>query len=109
MGNPRRDAFEYGALMVLSSSMAAAFGFLIAYSSQKNPDGTRRKLPRVNLEDEVDLRQALMELKQSFSEISWDNSTLSRLTKPSPSGAAEKGSTATSNASPASTGNQATK
>ncbi|KAL7515398.1 hypothetical protein ACHAXN_013407 [Cyclotella atomus] len=106
MGNPRRDAFEYGVLIVLSSSMAAVFGFMLAYSSQRNPDGTRRKIPKVNLEDEVDLRQALIELKQSFSQMKRENSTF---TKPSPSGTAEKGSATTSNAPPASIGNQATK
>lgn len=108
MGNPRRDAFEYGALMVLSASMAVAYGFLLAYSSQKNPDGTRRKLPKVNLEDEVDLRQAFADLKQSVTDMSWDNSTLSRFTKSTPN-ASEKGSTgeSTSNApTSSSVGNQ---
>ncbi|KAL7515880.1 hypothetical protein ACHAWX_000954 [Stephanocyclus meneghinianus] len=83
MGNPRRDAFEYGALVLLAGSMAAAYGFLIAYASQRNPDGTRRQLPKVNLEEQVDLRRAWDDMKSSVSGISWDNSTLSRLTKPS--------------------------
>eukprot|EP00584_Thalassiosira_punctigera_P024812 CAMPEP_0172556356 /NCGR_PEP_ID=MMETSP1067-20121228/65688_1 /TAXON_ID=265564 ORGANISM="Thalassiosira punctigera, Strain Tpunct2005C2" /NCGR_SAMPLE_ID=MMETSP1067 /ASSEMBLY_ACC=CAM_ASM_000444 /LENGTH=79 /DNA_ID=CAMNT_0013345149 /DNA_START=31 /DNA_END=270 /DNA_ORIENTATION=+ len=43
--------------------MAAAYAFLIAISSQKNPDGTRRKLPKVNLDDSVDLNRAWEELK----------------------------------------------
>lgn len=83
MGNPRRDAFEYGALVLLAGSTAAAYGFLLAYASQRNPDGTRRKLPKVNLEDQMDLKKAWKEMKSSVSGISWDNSTLSRRTKPS--------------------------
>ncbi|KAL3791700.1 hypothetical protein HJC23_003957 [Cyclotella cryptica] len=86
MGNPRRDAFEYGALVLLAGSMAAAYGFLLAYASQRNPDGTRRKLPKVNLEEQVDLRKAWDDMKSSASRMSWDNSTLSRLTKPSDRG-----------------------
>ena len=88
--------------------MAAAYGFLLAYASQKNPDGTRRKLPKVNLTDEVDLRQAFADLKQSVADMSWDNSTLSRFTKPAPP---EKGSTSASNsdASTSNVGNQTTK
>jgi hypothetical protein len=86
MGNPRRDFFEYSALIILSGSTAAAFGFLLAYASQRNPDGTRRKLPKVNLTDEVDLRVAWDELKKGISEMSWENSTLSRFAKPSGDG-----------------------
>ena len=63
MGNPRRDAFEYGVLCALGSAMAVAYGILIAYSQQRLPDGTRRKLPRVNLEESVDLGEALRELQ----------------------------------------------
>jgi hypothetical protein len=108
MGNPRRDAFEYGALMVLASSMAAAYGFLIAYSSQRNPDGTRRKLPKVNLQDEVDLRLAFEEMKDSIRGMSWDNSTFSRFTKPSPTAPAN-GSTSSSAAPTSNAENQAAK
>jgi len=112
MGNPRRDAFEYGALTFLAGSMAAAYGFLLAYASQKNPDGTRRKLPKVNLEDEVDVRKAFEDLKQSILDMSWDNSTLSRFTKPSP-GESVKGNAANASNSvevtAPSAGKQATK
>ncbi|KAL3817277.1 hypothetical protein ACHAXA_003198 [Cyclostephanos tholiformis] len=63
MGNPRRDAFEYGVLIGLTSSMAVAYGLLIAYTQQRDPDGQRRKLPRVDLDASVDLREAWDELK----------------------------------------------
>jgi len=68
MGNPRRDAFEYGVLLTLGTSMAAAYAFLIAYSSQKQPDGTRRRLPKVNLDDAFEPVRAWEELKVSI----WD-------------------------------------
>ena len=100
MGNPRRDAFEYGALMVLSTSMAAAYGFLLAYSSQKNPDGTRRRLPKVNLEDEINLSHAFEDLKKSISSMSWNNSTLSRLSKSSSRSESSKGTAASTSDAP---------
>lgn len=109
MGNPRRDAFEYGALTFLAGSMVAAYGFLLAYASQKNPDGTRRKLPKVNLEDEIDVRQAFEDLKKSISEMSWDNSTLSRFTKPSPESVKGNAAVASNSEVTARAGNQATK
>ena len=58
MGNPRRDALEYGVLITLGSSMAVAYGLLIAYTQQREPDGQRRRLPRVDLDASVDLREA---------------------------------------------------
>jgi hypothetical protein len=109
MGNPKRDAFEYGALIMLSGSMAAAYGFLLAYASQKNPDGTRRKLPKVNLEDEVNLRQLLNEMKNTISGISWDNSTLSRFTKPTNDTNDSANSNASTSSKATNAGNTATK
>jgi len=63
MGNPRRDALEYGVLIALGSSMAVAYGLLIAYTQQREPDGQRRRLPRVDLDASVDLREAWNELR----------------------------------------------
>jgi hypothetical protein len=63
MGNPRRDALEYGVLIALTSSMALAYGLLIAYTQQREPDGQRRRLPRVDLDASVDLREAWNELR----------------------------------------------
>jgi hypothetical protein len=63
MGNPRRDALEYGVLIALTSSMAVAYGLLIAYTQQREPDGQRRRLPRVDLDASVDLREAWDELR----------------------------------------------
>ena len=63
MGNPRRDAIEYGVLVTLTASMAAAYAVLIAYSNQRTPDGQRRKLPRVELDKPVDLGEMWAEIK----------------------------------------------
>jgi hypothetical protein len=63
MGNPRRDAIEYGVLITLTASMATAYAILIAYSNQRTPDGQRRKLPRVELDKPVDLGEMWMEMK----------------------------------------------
>ena len=71
MGNPRRDAFEYGVLITLGTSMAAAYAFLIAYSSQRSPDGQRRKLPRVDLNEEVDIGKAWEDMKSVVSDMRW--------------------------------------
>lgn len=71
MGNPRRDAFEYGVLIALTSSMAVAYGLLIAYTQQRTPDGQRRKLPRVDLDASVDLGEAWDELRNFGSGVLW--------------------------------------
>ena len=63
-GSPRRAAFEYGVLVTLGSTLAAAYGFLIVYANQKNADGQRRGLPKVHLDEEVDLGAAVEDLKQ---------------------------------------------
>ena len=63
MGNPRRDAIEYGVLITLTASMATAYAILIAYSNQRTPDGQRRKLPRVELDKPVDLGEMWTEIK----------------------------------------------
>ncbi len=63
MGNPRRDAIEYGVLITLTASMATAYAILIAYSNQRTPDGQRRKLPRVELDKPVDLGEMWTEMK----------------------------------------------
>ena len=66
MGNPRRDALEYGVLMTITTSMAAAYAFLLAYSSQTGADGKRQKLPKVNLDESVDLAKAWEDVKESM-------------------------------------------
>ena len=71
MGNPRRDAFEYGVLITLTSGMAAAYAFLIAYSNLKEADGSRKKLPRVDLDAKVDLAEAWEEMKSVSKDIMW--------------------------------------
>lgn len=71
MGNPRRDAFEYGVLITLGTSMAAAYAFLLSYSNQRNPDGSRRRLPRVDLDEEVDLGKAWEDMKKVVGEMRW--------------------------------------
>lgn len=63
-GSPRRAAFEYGVLITLGSTLAAAYGFLIVYANQRNADGQRRGLPKVHLDEEVDLGVAVEDLKQ---------------------------------------------
>lgn len=63
MGNPRRDAIEYGVLVTLTASMAAGYAILIAYANQRTPDGQRRKLPRVELDKPVDLGEMWAEMK----------------------------------------------
>ncbi|KAL3783279.1 hypothetical protein ACHAW5_010271 [Stephanodiscus triporus] len=71
MGNPRRDAFEYGVLIALTSSMAVAYGLLIAYTQQRTPDGQRRRLPRVDLDASVDLGEAWDELRKFGGGVLW--------------------------------------
>jgi len=51
--------------------MAAAYAFLIAYSSQKAPDGQRRKLLKVDLDDNVDLGKAWQEMKGTMGGMIW--------------------------------------
>jgi hypothetical protein len=84
MGNPRRDALEYGVLITITASMATAYAFLLAYSSQSTPDGQRRKLPKVNLDEAVDMGKAWEEMKQTMSGLNkWRSSGFS--SSPSPS------------------------
>lgn len=71
MGNPRRDAFEYGVLVTLGSAMAAAYGFLIAYHATPGPDGARRRLPKVDLDEAVDLGGAWEEMKGVVADMRW--------------------------------------
>jgi hypothetical protein len=66
MGNPRRDAIEYGVLIGLTSSMAIAYGLLIAYTQQRDADGKRRRLPRVNLDESVNLGEVWDEMRNNF-------------------------------------------
>ncbi|KAL9182891.1 hypothetical protein ACHAXT_004170 [Thalassiosira profunda] len=47
--------------------MVAAYGVIIAYSNQRGPDGQRRKLPKVDLDDRVDLGQAWEEAKNALN------------------------------------------
>ncbi|KAL7528082.1 hypothetical protein ACHAWF_002431 [Thalassiosira exigua] len=37
--------------------MAASYGFMLAYSGGHAPDGSRRRLPKVDLEEEVDFEK----------------------------------------------------
>ncbi len=71
MGNSRRDALKYGVLIALTSSMAMAFGLLIAYTRQHAPDGQRRRLPRVDLDASVDLGEAWDELRNFGGGMLW--------------------------------------
>lgn len=78
MGNPRRDVFEYGVLMTITTSMAAAYAFLLAYSSQSTPDGQRRKLPKVNLDESVDISKAWEDVKETLGGLNqWRSSGFS--------------------------------
>lgn len=43
--------------------MAAAYAFLLVYSNQTGADGKRQKIPKVNLDDSVDLSQAWEDMK----------------------------------------------
>ncbi len=85
MGNPRRDALEYGVLITITASMATAYAFLLAYSSQSTPDGQRRKLPKVNLDEAVDMGKAWEEMKQqTMSGLNkWRSSGFSSSSSPS--------------------------
>ena len=67
MGNPRRDAVEYGVLITITTSMAAAYAFLLAYSNQTGADGKRQKLAKVNLDEAVDLSKAWEDMKGTMS------------------------------------------
>ncbi|KAL7460945.1 hypothetical protein ACHAXS_001380 [Conticribra weissflogii] len=69
MSNPRRNAFEYGVLVTLASSMAASYAILLAYAMSTDENGNRRKIPKVNLEDEIDLGKAWEEVKSSISSL----------------------------------------
>jgi len=53
--SPRRNAFEYGVLITLSTTMAASYAFLIAYGNQTNSEGKRRGIPKVDLDAEINL------------------------------------------------------
>lgn len=78
MGNPRRDALEYGVLMTIAASMAGAYAFLLAYASQSGADGKRQKLPKVNLDESVDLAQAWEDMKETMSKANrWRSSGFS--------------------------------
>ena len=71
MGNPRRDAFEYGVLITLTTSMAAAYALLLAYASSTPSEGQRRKIPKVELDEKVDLGKAWEELKTNINSMRW--------------------------------------
>ncbi len=59
--------------------MAAAYAFLLAYSSQSTPDGkSRQKLPKVNLDEAVDLAKAWEEVKETMRGVNrWRSSGFS--------------------------------
>ncbi|KAL7431240.1 hypothetical protein ACHAXH_006991 [Discostella pseudostelligera] len=87
MGNPRRDAIEYGVLITLTTSMAAAYAVLIAYSNQRTPDGQRRKLPRVELDKPVDLGEMWAEMKDFGRGTLWRGDQQQQQQRPSPGSA----------------------
>mmetsp|Transcript_30472 Transcript_30472/g.47709 ORF Transcript_30472/g.47709 Transcript_30472/m.47709 type:complete len:106 (-) Transcript_30472:1023-1340(-) len=90
MGNPRRDAVEYGVLITITTSMAASYAFLLAYSSQTGADGKRQKLPKVNLDESVDLGQAWEDMKVTMRGLNrWRSSGFSS-SPPSSSGGGGK-------------------
>lgn len=66
--------------------MATAYAFLLAYSSQATPDGQRRKLPKVNLDEAVDMGKAWEEMKLTMSGLNkWRSSGFSSSQSPSAS------------------------
>ncbi|KAL7552928.1 hypothetical protein ACHAWF_017528 [Thalassiosira exigua] len=69
MGHPRRDALEYGVLATLAATMAASYGFMLAYSGGRAPDGSRRKLPKVELDEEVDFEKTWRAVKDAAREM----------------------------------------
>lgn len=63
--------------------MATAYAFLLAYSSQATPDGQRRKLPKVNLDEAVDMGKAWEEMKLTMSGLNkWRSSGFSSSQSP---------------------------
>ena len=76
-GNPRRNAFEYGVFITLTTTMAASYAFLIAYSGQRTPEGQRRGLPRVDLEAKVDVGEMWEALKSVSKNMIWPSSSSS--------------------------------
>jgi len=97
MGNPRRDAIEYGVLLTLTASMAAAYAVLIAYSNQRTPDGQRRKLPRVELDKPVDLGAMWAEMKDFGRGTLWKGDQQQQQQRPSPGSSASNGISSTGN------------
>ncbi|KAL3757143.1 hypothetical protein ACHAWU_002982 [Discostella pseudostelligera] len=99
MGNPRRDAIEYGVLLTLTASMAAAYAVLIAYSNQRTPDGQRRKLPRVELDKPVDLGAMWAEMKDFGRGTLWrgDQQQQQQQQRPSPGSSASNDISSTGN------------
>lgn len=76
-GNPRRNAFEYGVFITLTTTMAASYAFLIAYSGQRTPEGQRRGLPRVDLDAKVDVGEMWEEMKSVSKSMIWPSSSSS--------------------------------
>ena len=62
--SPRRNAFEYGVLITLSTTMAASYAFLIAYGNQTNSEGKRRGIPKVDLDAEINLNDVWVDMKK---------------------------------------------
>lgn len=62
--SPRRNAFEYGVLITLSTTMAASYAFLIAYGNQTNSEGKRRGIPKVDLDAEINLNDVWIDMKK---------------------------------------------
>ena len=64
--------------MTITTSMAAAYAFLLAFSSQTDANGKRQKLPKVNLDDQVDLARAWEDVKETVRGVNrWRSSGFS--------------------------------
>ena len=73
--------------------MAAAYAFLLAYSSQSGPDGKRQKLPKVNLDEAVDLAKAWEDVKGTMGGLNrWRSSGFSSSLSPFSRGKSAEGS-----------------
>ena len=51
--------------------MAAAYAFILAYSNSTGQDGQRRKLPKVDLDAEVNLNTAWDDMKDTIKDLRW--------------------------------------
>ena len=71
--SPRRNAFEYGVLITLSTTMAASYAFLIAYGNQTDSEGKRRGIPKVDLDAEINLNDVWIDMKKEVRGMLFGN------------------------------------